>query len=163
MNLITVWEKNMRRILFWGIGSLLVLLIAIQLIPVPHTNPPVTREVNWDSPATRDLAKRACFDCHSNETVWPWYSNVAPVSFFLANHIKDGREKLNFSQWDQPNTEAEDIVEVLEKGEMPLKSYLLLHPEADFTPAEKERLLNGLRATLQQDPPIEGEREDRRD
>lgn len=143
----------MRRLIFWFVGGLLVLVILLQLIPVPRSNPPITREVNWDSPQTRDLAKRACFDCHSNETVYPWYANIAPVSFFLANHIREGREKLNFSEWDASNEDFDEVQKVIEKGEMPLGNYLMMHPEARLTEAEKEQLVSGLRATFQQDPP----------
>jgi mono/diheme cytochrome c family protein len=151
----------MKRIILIFIGILLVLLIFIQFIPVSQNNPAVTREVNWDTPQTRELAKRACFDCHSNETVWPWYSNIAPVSLILANHVHEGREGLNFSQWDQPNTELEEVEEVMEKGEMPLWDYLLMHSEAKLTSAESKQLLSGLRTTFQQDPPIIKERENR--
>lgn len=73
--------------------------------------------------------------------------------------MREGREGLNFSQWDQPNTEFEEVEEMMEKGEMPLWDYLLMHPEAKLTSAESEQLLNGLRTTFQRDPPILQERE----
>jgi glutaredoxin len=95
-------EKLKKVLKFAGI-AFVVLLILIQFIPVAHTNPPVTREIQWDSLQTRALAQRACFDCHSNETVWPWYAYVAPVSWRIANHVYDGRRRLNFSEWDRPN------------------------------------------------------------
>ena len=81
--------------------GVVVLMAFIQLIPFgrAHANPPVLQEPNWDSPQTRDLASRACFDCHSNETTWPWYSNVAPVSWLVQRDVDEGREKLNFSEW----------------------------------------------------------------
>lgn len=146
------------KILTFGVLGLVVLLLLIQLIPVSHDNPPVTREVNWDSPETRALAQRACFDCHSNETVWPWYSNVAPVSWFVANHVFDGRRRLNFSQWDQPNADQDDITDVIASREMPLWSYLPMHPEARLTDAETQALIDGLKQTVANDPPIERER-----
>lgn len=68
-----------------------------RLLPVARSNPPVTREVQWDSTQIRALAQRACFDCHSNETVWPWYSYIAPISLRVADHVQEGRQKLNFS------------------------------------------------------------------
>ncbi len=147
----TLMKKIVKGILF----LLLVTLMGIQFIPVDRTNPPVTHEVNWDSPQTREIAKRACFDCHSHETVWPWYSYVAPFSLRIAEHVEHGREHLNFSDWSQPNEEFEEIEEVFEEGEMPLWDYLLIHSEAKLTVDEREALLTGLQATYQQDPPVE--------
>ncbi|MCX6050341.1 MAG: heme-binding domain-containing protein [Chloroflexi bacterium] len=134
--------------------AVIIILIAIQLIPVNRTNPPVTREVKWDSPATRALAQRACSDCHSNETTWPWYGYVAPVSLFLADHINEGRGRLNFSEWDKPNTELDEVVKNIKNNEMPLWDFLLMHPEAKLTDAEKTALIAGFEATFRQDPPI---------
>lgn len=125
---------------------------AIQFIPVDRTNPPVTREVAWNSPETRALAQRACFDCHSNETVWPFYAYIAPMSLMLAEHVADGRDQLNFSEWDGRNEGYEEVVEVVKSGEMPLPNYLLLHPEARLSDAEKQALLEGLALTYEQDP-----------
>lgn len=137
---------------------IIVLLILIQFVPVDRSNPPVTREVQWDSPETRALAQRACFDCHSNETVWPWYSYVAPVSLYLAHHVDDGRRHLNFSTWDQPNEDSEHIIKVVQDGSMPLWDYVLAHSEADLDQAEKEALIAGLQATLANDPPVDRRR-----
>lgn len=134
---------------------LVVALVGIQLVPVDRSNPPVTREVRWDSPDTRAIAQRACFDCHSNETVWPWYSYVAPISWRLAGHVDDGRGHLNFSEWDQPNEDLDEVVEVLENKEMPLQDYLLIHSEARLTDAEREALIEGMRRTFENDPPVE--------
>ena len=143
--------------LFFALVIVLLLFGAIQFIPVNTANPPVTREVKWDSSQTRALAARACFDCHSNETVWPWYAKIAPVSLYLANHINEGREKLNFSAWDQRNEDFEEVQEVVAEGEMPLWDYLLIHPEAKLSAAETQQLLDGLQATYQQDPPAGGD------
>ncbi|MBX3010375.1 MAG: heme-binding domain-containing protein [Caldilineaceae bacterium] len=134
--------------------AILAILILIQFIPIDRTNPAVTREVAWDSPETRALAQRACFDCHSNETVWPWYSYVAPISLRIASHVEEGREHLNFSAWDQPNEGLDEIVEVIERGEMPLSDYLLLHSTAKLSDTEKQALIDGLQATLTNDPPV---------
>ena len=143
-------KKWLKRIVI----ALVLFLIVAQLVPISHTNPPITREVKWDSPATRTLAQRACFDCHSNETTWPWFDYVAPVSWYVANHINDGRRSLNFSQWDQPNSDFEEVSRSVKNGEMPLWDYVLLHPSAKLTADEQTALLNGLQATFQQDPPI---------
>ena len=134
--------------------ALIVVLVGIQLVPVNRTNPAITREVKWDAPATRELAQRACFDCHSNETTWPWYGYIAPVSWRLADHINEGRAVLNFSTWDQPNTDLDEVVENIEENEMPLSDFLLMHPEAKLTAAEKTTLIAGFKATFSQDPPI---------
>src|SRR5690242_16317240 len=79
------------------------LLVVAQLVPYghDHTNPRTVAEPAWDSPATRALADRACFDCHSNQTRWPWYSHVAPTSWLVQHHVDEGREVLNFSTWNR--------------------------------------------------------------
>lgn len=134
--------------------AIVIILIGMQLIPVSRANPAVTREVKWDAPATHELAQRACYDCHSNETAWPWYGYVAPISFRLADHINEGRSRLNFSEWDKPNTNLDEVEENINKNEMPLWDFLLMHPEAKLTEAEKATLLAGFKATFSQDPPI---------
>jgi hypothetical protein len=148
-----------------GIVGLVVIGLVIQLIPYghDHTNPQIVQEPNWNSPETRAIAKRACFDCHSNETVWPWYSNVAPVSWLIYRDVSNGREHLNFSEWDvhpsMPEGEGEGeehqhgpevITEVLESGEMPPATYLLLHPEARLTDQEMQVLIDGLPKSTEQ-------------
>jgi Haem-binding domain len=143
-------KKVTRTILFVALG-LVVLFLLIQLVPFGrnHTNPPVVSEPKWDSPATRALAQRACFDCHSNETVWPWYSNVAPVSWLVASDVQDGRRRMNFSEWNrgfQPS--IGEISGIIQEGEMPPAQYLLMHPQARLTDTEKQSLINGLRNSL---------------
>lgn len=140
-----------KKILRFAILAIVVLLVLIQLVPYgrAHTNPPVVQEPAWDSPTTRALAKRACFDCHSNETAWPWYTNVAPVSWMIQRHVDEGRQKLNFSDWgNSRERELDEIAEVILEGEMPLPNYLPMHPEARLTPAEKQALIDGLNASL---------------
>lgn len=140
-----------KKILRFAILAIVVLLVLIQLVPYgrAHTNPPVVQEPAWDSPTTRTLAKRACFDCHSNETAWPWYTNVAPVSWMIQRHVDEGRQKLNFSDWgNSREREVDEIAEVILEGEMPLPNYLPMHPEARLTPAEKQALIDGLNASL---------------
>lgn len=141
----------MKRIILIILAVLVGGFLLIQLVPYGrnHTNPPVVSEPNWDSPETRALAERACFDCHSNETVWPWYSNIAPVSWLVYHDTEEGREYLNFSEWgsNREGEEGEEMVEQIKKGEMPLPIYLPTHPEARLTPAEKSALITGLLAT----------------
>ncbi len=134
------------RLAFFGAVGV---LIALQAIPYghDHANPPVQMEPRWDSPETRVLAVRACYDCHSNETIWPWYSNVAPMSWLIQRDVEEGRHKLNFSEWDREQ-EAEDAAETVQKGKMPPAAYLLLHPEAKLTSTERQALIQGFLASL---------------
>ena len=137
--------------LIWIVIIPFALLLLIQLVPYgrDHTNPPVLSEPAWDSPTTRALAQRACFDCHSNETVYPWYSNIAPTSWLLQKDIEEGRSNMNFSEWEQGGSEdLDELQEVIESGEMPPAIYLPMHPEARLNDAEKAQLLEGLQATL---------------
>jgi hypothetical protein len=139
-----------KRLLGLGILALVVFFGLIQLVPYgrDHTNPPVLREPAWDSPQTRALVARACFDCHSNETVWPWYSHIAPASWLLQRDVEKGRDQVNFSEWDRGEQEVDDAVEVIQEGEMPPWFYLPLHPEARLSGQEKAALIQGLSATL---------------
>ena len=137
----------MKKIIF----IVLALFIFIQFIPYgkDHTNPAVIAEPKWDSLETRALFMKACVDCHSNETKWPAYSNVAPISWIVYHHVVDGREHFNISAWGhQKKNKGKDAAEELEEGEMPLKSYLLVHPEAKLTDAETKLLIQGLKKTF---------------
>ncbi len=140
----------MRTWLLLGFGAILAGFLLIQLVPYghDHTNPPVTGEPAWDSPATKVLAQRACFDCHSNETAWPWYSNVAPVSWLLQRHVTEGRQRLNFSTWGTSRQEVERAARLIQEGEMPSWDYLILHPDARLSDAEKQQLIDGLTKTF---------------
>ena len=143
--------KKIGRIILILVGAGLVLFVLIQLIPIGrnHTNPPVVSEPNWDSPATRELAKIACFDCHSNETVWPWYSNVAPVSWLIYNDVVEGRSRMNFSDWNRDRQPSiGEIIGELEEGGMPPAQYLLMHPNANLSAADKQALIDGLRKSI---------------
>lgn len=132
--------------------GLLVLFIVIQLVPYgrDHSNPAVVAEPAWDSPITRDLAVRACFDCHSNETVWAWYSHVAPISWLVQRHVDEGREELNFSEWHLPQ-EVDEAAETVRDGSMPTRDYVLAHPEARLSDEERRVLTAGLVATFGDD------------
>ena len=137
------------------VGAALVAVFALaQAVPYgrAHSNPPVTKEPAWNSPTTRALAKDACFDCHSNQTTWPWYSNVAPVSWLVTNDVDGGRGALNFSEWNRPQ-EAGDVVEAVTGGGMPPWYYKLAHPRSRLSSAERAQLARGLAATIAQSPP----------
>lgn len=130
--------------------GVLVASVLVQLVPFGHqrTNPAVVREPVWDSPRTRTLAKRACFNCHSNETIWPWYASVAPVSWLTERDVNAGRSHLNFSEWNTPQLQAGDVVEEIQSRGMPPWFYLALHPEARLTPRERSALADGFRKSL---------------
>jgi hypothetical protein len=124
--------------------------ILIQFLPYghEHTNPPVNGEPQWDSPQTRDLVTRVCYDCHSNQTTWPWYSNIAPVSWLIQHDVEEGRSRLNFTEWNQPQRETDNAARQVQRGAMPQWYYTLLHPTANLTPDEKQALIQGLQASL---------------
>jgi mono/diheme cytochrome c family protein len=139
------------------LGILAALGLLIQLIPYgrSHTNPAVVAEPKWDSPTTRTLMERACFDCHSNQSVWPWYANIAPASWLVQFDVERGRNRLNFSEWGQGRQSTSrqselfaEIKKVIGEGEMPPFQYLILHPSANLSTAERSQLLQGLSITL---------------
>lgn len=130
----------------------LVLLAGlIQLVPFghAHTNPPVTAEPPWDSPQTRDLFHRACYDCHSNQTTWPWYSNVAPVSWLVQHDVDDGRAHMNFTEWNKDQHRVKNVEKEVTGGDMPPWYYLPMHPLAKLTDAEKQQLVAGAKVSFQ--------------
>ncbi|MBX7235504.1 MAG: heme-binding domain-containing protein [Caldilineales bacterium] len=161
----------MQRIILWIVVAVVAGFVLIQILPFGrnHTNPPVVAEPQWDGLQTRALAARACFDCHSNESVWPWYSNIAPVSWLITHDVDEGRSKLNFSEWGVVRAgrgsegeegeegegrpgggergEGDDVVHLVRSGEMPPWYFVLLHPNAKLTDAEKEALIQGLQAS----------------
>jgi mono/diheme cytochrome c family protein len=141
---------NMRKVVLFAAIGVIVIFALLQLVPYgrDHSNPAVVTEPQWDSLQTRELAARACFDCHSNETHWPWYSNVAPVSWLVQRDVQEGRRRLNFSEWNQPQRATNEVGEVINEGEMPPWFYLPLHASARLTPAEKQALVAGLEKTL---------------
>ncbi|MCI0485515.1 MAG: heme-binding domain-containing protein [Blastocatellia bacterium] len=155
----------MTKILKWSGIALAVVFMGAQIVRPEKTNPPVdtgrTLQAHAEVPPEVDaILKRACYDCHSNETKWPWYSNVAPASWFVTDHVNHGRKHLNFSDWARVSEHAEkqdaeakldEIIEEVKGRNMPLSSYLSLHPEAklsdedikvicDWARAERERL-----------------------
>jgi hypothetical protein len=145
----------MRTRLLWRVVWLgLTALTLAQLVPYgrSHLNPPLLRPAQWDSQATEQLARRACFDCHSHETRWPWYANVAPASWRVQHDVGEGREHLNFSALTAHNERSADAIheagETVTGKQMPPWDYLLLHPAARLTDAERVALAAGLGRTL---------------
>ena len=148
-----------KRRLFWGGIGLVVVFVLIQAVPYgrSHSNPPVIAEPKWDSPTTRALAARACFDCHSNLTQWRWYSNIAPASWLIQRDVDGGRSQFNFSEWNKPqDTSIGDIVDSIRGGSMPPWFYTILHSNASLGKAEQDSLIRGLHATFATSPPIGG-------
>ena len=125
--------------------GLVVVLVAIQLVPVARTNPPVTATVPAP-PEVERILRRACFDCHSNETVWPPQAYVAPASWLVAHDVKEGREELNFSEWGpEQRKAAKEIVKEVGKGEMPPSLYVVSHPGAKLGEDDRALLTNWAR------------------
>jgi len=128
----------MKKLLRYGFLTLIVLFLVIQLVSVDRSNPPVVSD--FDGPIeVKQILQRSCYDCHSNESEWPWYSYVAPVSWLVAYDVEEGRDELNFSDWQRFAGDAhllEEIPEEVEEGEMPMPIYLLTHREAKVSPQE---------------------------
>lgn len=146
----TKWRARLKWVVIVIIGGFFL----IQLVPYGHnhTNPPVQSEPAWDSPETRALVDTACFDCHSNETDWSrWYSNVAPASWLVQRDVDEGRQHLNFSEWNQGGQprRMRELVEAVQRGNMPPAQYLLLHSEAKLTQEQIAQLIAGLQKTVQ--------------
>jgi mono/diheme cytochrome c family protein len=135
-----------------GLIGLATLAVLIQFVPYgrDHSNPPVVQEPSWDSPQIRELAVGACFDCHSNETVWPWYSNLAPISWLTQRDVEQGREALNFSEWHLEQ-EGDEAAETVRDGSMPPWQYTLTHSEARLSADQVAAVEAGLVATFGDD------------
>ncbi|MBW8361096.1 MAG: heme-binding domain-containing protein [Kaistella sp.] len=131
---------------------LLVIFVIIQFFRIDKTNPPSTPKMDFlaikNTPeSTAKLIRAGCYDCHSNESKYPWYSNVQPLAWFLQDHIEEGRSHLNFSTFATYETKRQahkldEAVEMLEKREMPLESYILGHPEAKFTDVQYAEMIS---------------------
>lgn len=137
-------DAGLRKIAKWFGLSLLIVFLAIQVIQPERSNPALESEIAAP-PEIAAILERSCYDCHSHQTNWPWYAHVAPLSWWLAEHVEHGRGDLNFSDWPVLDFEElehafKDIDEQIEKGEMPLKAYLILHSEAKLSEEEKAAL-----------------------
>jgi mono/diheme cytochrome c family protein len=144
------WTVVFTRMLW--LGAALILLMQVIPLGWRHENPAVVSEPAWDSPKTRELFERACADCHSNQTQWLWYTNIAPASWLVANDVYGGREELNVSEWITNNgrnaRRAREAGEVVQSSSMPPLQYLLIHPKARLIDAERADLARGLEASL---------------
>jgi len=133
--------------------ALVIIFVIMQFIPVEKTNPPVIADLKIELPTDVEaILKRSCFDCHSNETIWPTYSKIAPFSWLVSYDVNEGRSKFNFSEWKKysekdKNHTLEELIEEVEEGDMPLPYYTLLHSEAKISSEHIQILkkwLNGL-------------------
>lgn len=153
----------MKRFLsYWWFKLILVglgVFLMIQFVPYRVDNPKTRDEPAWDSSRTRDLAVRACYSCHSNETKVLWFEKAAPVQWYIANHVKEGRAALNFSEWHTAaGEEADEAAEAVGDGMPPdYYTYFGLHQESKLTPAEFQELIDGLERTTAADPPAGGD------
>ena len=139
--------RRFRTIIKWAALGFVVVLVAIQFVPYgrDHSNPAGGRQIAWDSPRTEQLMTDACMDCHSNLTKWPWYSNVAPISWLVQKDVEDGREALNLSTGE---VEVDEMIEAIREGSMPPWQYKPTHPGARLSDQEKQDLIRGLEATF---------------
>lgn len=136
--------------------KILLIIVAvfavIQFIRIDKTNPEAKQEndfINFSNPPTEisTIIKNACYDCHSHQTEYPWYSDIAPVSWLLKNHIDDGRRHLNFSTWNEYDNEKQmhkldECIEMVKSGEMPMQGYVIMHSEAELSDDQKNYLVN---------------------
>ena len=138
----------MKKIVFWILG----VFVAIQLIPIDRTNKPVDKTQNFvdvikPPKEVAQILKNACYDCHSNEVKYPKYAYVAPISWSVKHHINEGKKNVNFSDWmtynkDQKDHILDEVIETIERKEMPFKGYIPMHPEANLTDAQRKILID---------------------
>ena len=147
----TVSKLSNMRLLTVIFAATLGTMVVIQAIPYgrSHSNPPITGEPEWATPRTRELMVRACFGCHSNEVKYPSYASVAPISWVVQSHVDEGRQAVNYSEFDKGQRGAKNTVIAVTSGFMPPSYYTQFgrHPEAKLTKAEMAELIAGLKAT----------------
>ena len=144
-------RKENRSIFFACVAAFILTLLLLQLWPTDTTNPPVVSTPQWSDVYTKQLAERACFDCHSHETVWPWYTNVVPAYFLLAYDVRRGRDAFNFSKWDETcctEDQIDRMAATITKNQMPLPYYGVLHRESYLSDVERGQLVYGLIETM---------------
>jgi hypothetical protein len=141
-----------QRTLIYSSIALIIVAAAIQFIRPELTNPPVEPQMTFEasadfSPETVKILSRSCTDCHSNSTNWPWYSHVAPVSWLVADDVKEARRHMNLSEWgrlskEEAHVKLKEICSEVQDGEMPLWIYTLMHKEASLSQSDKDTLCN---------------------
>jgi hypothetical protein len=140
----------MKKIILYIILVGILVLGLIQFLPFgqDHTNPAIVSEPQWSSPEARALVKEHCFQCHSNETEWPWYSKVAPASWLVSADVAEGRAQFNFSDWNRHPGELEEMIEEIQSGGMPPIQYWIFHPSSRLNEGQKQELINTLQSSL---------------
>ena len=139
----------------WIVLGGLAAFVLIQAVPYgrDHADPTPTKQAKLPSPQAQAAFKDGCADCHSDQTDWRWYSNIAPASWLIQHDVNDGRSAFNLSEWDKAQPELGDIVEQISGGEMPPLQYKLGHSNAKLSATEKRQLIDGFRAMYATDPP----------
>lgn len=147
--------KSLKKYLKWGVAGLIILFILAQFIQPARTNPPVKNDFLTATKAPASVAvmfRAACYDCHSSETRWPWYSHITPMSWQIAQDVNDGRHDLNLSDWPTIPKSAwkkmENMNDLIDNGEMPLKKYTLIHKDARLTDDQRKELTDWLDAQV---------------
>jgi hypothetical protein len=130
------------RVLFGG----LAIFGLVQLVPYGwrHSNPPVIADAPWPDAPSAAIARTSCYSCHSNETDWPFYSYVAPMSWLVRSDVDRGREAFNFSDWNEYDNDVDDAIEMIEEGDMPPGRYTMIHRDARLSDAERQQLIAAL-------------------
>jgi mono/diheme cytochrome c family protein len=151
-------RHRFRRPVLTVLGVLVGAFLLMQLVPYgwTHSNPPVTSAAPWPTPEAEAIARQSCYDCHSNETEWPAYSYVAPMSWLVRSDVETGRDEMNFSEWDPQDNKADDAIEEIEEGSMPLDKYTRIHGDAELTAEEQAVLVDALRQMAGDDDGGEG-------
>lgn len=140
----------MKKVFLILIGTGILVFVLIQLVPFGHNhaNPATVSEPQWSSPEARALVKTSCFQCHSNETNWTWYSNIAPASWLIQYDVNAGRGKFNLSDWNNNPGELDEMIQVIQEGEMPPIQYTLFHPSARLNDTQKQDLIDALNSSI---------------
>ena len=141
-------KRSRKKLILWTLGGLVALFLLIQLIPYGRnaTNPPANSPFQWSSTAVEDIARRSCYDCHSNETKRWWAVKIAPFSWLAQHDVSKGRSIFNFSDWN--GTLSPELLQHAVTDNMPPIQYTLLHPSAKLTDAEKQQLVQGFQDSL---------------
>lgn len=133
----------------WALLVVLTVVVALQMVPYgERRNPATTGEPLWNTRTTREVAVGACYDCHSNQTAWPWYSAIAPVRWFVYRDVTAARAAMNFSEFDRLQWGPSRVAEMVRTGQMPPPRYAALHRAARLTPDDRDALASGLAATV---------------
>jgi hypothetical protein len=148
----------MKKVLKIAVIAVAIVLIGLQFFQIDKTNPPIVENETLEaavavSPDISLIMGRACNDCHTNKTIYPWYANVQPAGWFLKDHINEGREELNFSKFNTLETKKkvrklEEICSEVESGQMPLPSYLWIHRDASLTESERQAICSWTKSEI---------------